>query len=518
MLRLLALAGPATISPGQSFNLVWAVCRDADDPPPPAATSVFVSWGVLRLFPLLGSDRGAPTTINIDRARLGAAAAVGLYRGRGPQTLSVTVALTDGRTLTSAANFRVRNDTFAFGPITFTGPSMTAASSGITSPYPGDVRLARWKTPYVVALDVRNPISATATLTLSLLEVENQRERLTNVVTNLPDGTPTPVRMTMLTLAPGETRAVSFLPFLKDWRWIQDGLWIAIDTVVRGFTYDVRFTATDEFGNFYPEAVSAAIRVEVEVSGEKISQQQAAAGTMIFAGVLAVAGLFWPPSAAAASIFVGVAAGLGAAAKDPPEPDPNFQKRVKMTMPKPPDELKGAGVEQFRVWLEAAQRIAVRRQGMFLIEAKILGAMKAKNKRGEQVQVGDYIQAVQQLSADAELLRASYAPAAKELLTKVNLEEWRSRLKAWREGRVSPDDLKGLAQTLPPELLGLLTEILKSVEEEQFNPEKLLAEITRYMGDSVSEHVRAYAAQYLEILTQRGEGISALFPENTGDN
>jgi len=521
MPRVLALPSPATISPGQAFNLNSGVCPDAGEPPPPAATSVRVSWGGRPLFPLSGrSEGGAPTSISIDRGRLADAGATHLYRERGPQTLSVIVTLVDGRTLMSEARFRVRNEVFGSGPATFTGPAMTAASSGIPSPYPGDVRLARWKVPYTVVVDVRNPISATATLTLSLFEVENLRERLTGVVTNMPDGTPTSVRMSMLTLAAGETRSVSFTPpFTKDWRWILDAVWVVVGPVLRGFTYDVRFTATDEFGNFYPEAISAAIRVEVEVSAEKIGLQMAAAGTMILAGVAAVAGILWPPALAAAGALVAVAAGLGAAAKDPPEPDPNFQKRIKITLPKLPDELKAvAGIEQFRAWLDAAQRIAARRQAMFLIEARILGAMKAKNRRWEQVQVGDYIQAVQQLTADAERMRASYAPAAKELLAQVKLEEWRSQLKAWGEGQPPPDALKELAQKLPAELLGSIGEVLKSVEAEQFDLEKLLAQITRHTGDWVSEHVRDYAAQYLEILTQRGEGISALFPENTGGN
>ena len=516
MLSVVALTNPETISPGQSFNVVWGLCRDASDPPLPAVTAVVMSWGGQRLFPLSG-ESGAPQTINIDSGRLrrvSSSLPSDFYRVRGTQTINVVVTLAGGRILMASASFRVRIVPLSPSVIDFTGPSMMTSSH-----YPGDVRLTEWKRPYVVAVNVHNPlIFVTATLTLTLFEVENQRETPPlQAVTNIPVGTPTPVRMSMLTLAPGETRALHFdPPFLKDWTWILEGVWTVNGPLLRGFTYDVRFTATDEFGNNYPEAISPSIRVEVSVSAEKASQQMAALSALTLAGIFSVLGIGWPTGAGIAAGLYQVASGHAAAAKDPPDPDPDFKKRVKMTMPQLSADLKQVpDIKRLQDWLEAAQRIAANRQETFLIEAKTLGAMNAKSRRSEQVQVGDYIKATQQLRADAELLRSAVAPAVAELASKVNLDGWHADLKRWREGKLSSEELQSLGKLLPAEMLGGISEVLKLVEAEQFSLQELMEEMTKHVGDAVNNHVKGYAAQYLEILTQRGEGISALFAQAT---
>ena len=515
MLRLAAFADPPVITPGETFDVVWAVCADAGDPPAPPVTRLSLSLAGTPLFPV-AADSGAPRIIRIDRARLGAAAA-GFYRQRALQAISTVVTLADGRVLMADARVRVLLPSLAGAVLAFTGP---ATRPSVGSHYPGDVRLARWKEAYTVAVDMVNPLGfAQVTLTLSLNEVENERERPTGVVTNVPAWTPTPVRMHIGTLAPGETRALNFDPtFLKDWTWLLDNVWIVNGPVVRGFTYHVRLTGTDEFGNVYPAADSSQIRVEVEVSAEKLSNQMSAAGLMVLAGVLMVAGIVLTSAKVAAGVAQAAARGFGMAAKDPPDPDPAFRKRIKPPQPRLDREFaRDPRVPRLRSWLEAAQQGSASRLALYEIEAKVLGALQAQDRKAEQLQVGDFVAQAGVMLAAATKLRTTASAVARELEGSLDLDALRERLKVWSTGSPPRDELAAVAGFLPPEALWPVVEALKGVDAERLDLERLLDGIGARAEAGGREFVEDYLRRYRQVLLARGEDLPSALAQFVGD-
>jgi len=384
--------------------------------------------------------------------------------------------------------------------ISFVGPP-AAATSGA---YPGDVRSALWKEPYTVVMRIQNSAITTMHYTLSLEEAENTREAATGVVTNMLAGPLTAIESRMVTLTPGEQQDISFSPISKNWVWLTAGAWIATGPTLRGFTYDLRFTATDEFGNPIAAMNSVAqIRVEVSVSQQKINFMMAAEGLSISAAILAIAGAFWAPLLVASAVAYAGATAFGASALDPPTPDPNFDDQVKIGQPaiiKYTDEIEA---KAFGEWLRATVMFAETRKALYLIEAKILGAHAADKTDAESDRVKEYVSRLQEMSSYYQTMVSNAGAAVKELEERgVTDKSVLDRLLDAQQKFMS-GDLNNAIDAQRIEDAGIdLSDLYQRVLElrpEQVSLLKLFQGITLSVGKSLRSVIHDSASQYANM-------------------
>ena len=504
------VASPGRIRPGQTFNLLWMVCPDRGATVVPAQTITLTINGTL-VFPLSlpgMPDEDAPGSparpavsgtvlVDIDRLRR-AGALDGFYRIGRSNSVSLRARAT-GSDLSASATIEI-SGSFPMPEISFAGPAAVASPG----PYSGDVRSALWKQPYTVVVRLQNNPTTTMNYFLSLREAENTREPETGVVTNVLSGLLTPIEAQSVMLTPSESRDLSFTPITKQWPWLTAVVWIVTGPTVRGFTYDLRLTATDEFGNAFPAVNSAAtIRVEVSVSEQKINLYMAALGLAITAGVLAVAGWFWPPALVASGVAYAGATAFGMNALDPPTPDPNFDESVQIEVAAIAAHLDKLGLKALEEWLRAMLTFAATRQALYLIEAKILGAQSAGKAESEKARVADYVRAMQDMASQYSTMTANVRQAIVELEGKNVSDEAISE-------QLSDAQLNAIIGTPPAgddgelvEKAGIalsdLQQRVLDLRPEQVSISKLLRGITLSVGRSLRSVIHDSAEQYAVV-------------------
>lgn len=501
------IANPGTVLPGQEFDLTWFVCPDPGGPAAlPQTATLLLDRGTI--FPQSGEERqpGGPQnaavsgTVRITTQRLRAA-------GIDPQTFfrvgTGHIFRLEARsgTITLRASVTVQiGGTPPMPSISFVAPPVDPLGSH----YPGDIRVAQWNQAYPVMVRIQNSALTTMNYNVSLEEVENTRESATGAVTNMLMGSLGPIDTQTLTLMPGQQQTVLFTVAAKNWVWLTAGVWIVTGPTLRGFTYDVLFASTDEFGNSFAAMHSAAqIRVHVTVSDQKIGFAGAAEGLAILAGVLALAGAFWPPALVASGAAYAGANAFGASALDPPTPDPNFNEQVKVALPEIANYLDKLGLKAFSEWLRAMLAFAATRQGLYLIEAKILGARAAKDSKAEDQRVHDYVFRLQEMSALYQTMSANVRPAMEELAGQKVMDSSVQEQLAAAQQRALTGELDWATYVEVFEKTGIeLSEIQKRVIElkpEQIALQKLLEGITLSVGKSLRATIHDSASEYAKM-------------------
>lgn len=503
-------ANPRSISPGDSFDINWFVCPDAGAPTPsPQIVTLFFNspFNSMIPIPLRPGEPGQSSayaalagTIRLTPERLRAAGIQlqDFFRVRTNPTFLLQ-ARADGVTLRASGSVAI---VAAFPPpaLSFVGPAVAA----IPSHYPGDVRAASWNQPYTIVVQIRNLASSTINYTLTLEEAENTHEPPpTSAVTNMLMGPLTAIEpRTVPPLGPGETQVISFTPIIKNWVWLTSGAWIVTGPQVKGFTYDLVFTGRDEFTNpLTPMNSLAQIRVEVAVSAQKTEFVMSAQGLSILAAVLAVAGAVWPPALVAANAAYQGANSFGRSALDPPTPDPNYYDEVKVELPKVANYLEQTS--PFGKWLQAMLKFAATREGLYLVEAKILGAHAASNLEAASKQVDSYANRLQEMSQHYQTMVSNISGAVNELKkNKLTDAMVVKHLGETQQKALSGNLAMGNeAYYVEKEEIDLshLDKLVMDLKPEQVNLRKLLQAITLSIGKSLRSVINDSAAQYADI-------------------
>ena len=501
------IANPRRILPGQEFDLIWFVCPDPGVREAPPQTATLLLNG-RRIFPQPG-DEGQPGsaempavsgTVRITRQRL-------VDAGVSPQTFFQVgtghifrlQARSETTTLSASVTVQIAG-TAPMPSISFVAPP----ADPLGSHYPGDIRAAQWNQAYPVMVRIQNGALTTMNYNVSLEEAENTREAPTGAVTNMLAGSLSPIDTTTLTLMPGQQQTVAFTVAAKNWVWLTAGAWIVTGPTLRGFTYDVLFASTDEFGNSVAAMHSATeIRVHVSVSDQKIGFVMAAEGLAILAGVLAIAGAFWPPALVASGVAYVGANSFGASALDPPTPDPNFNEQVEVALPEIVNKLDTVKLEAFIKWLRAVLAFAVTRQALYLIEAKILGAQAAKDSKAEDERVHDYVLRLQEMSELYQTMSANVRPAIKELeeqkVTDATLQDQHATAQQKAlTGELTLGTDADAVQQAGVELSEIQKRVL-DLNPEQIALQKLLEGITLNVGKSLRAIIHDSASEYAKM-------------------
>jgi hypothetical protein len=254
-------------------------------------------------------------------------------------------------------------------------------------------------------------------------------------------------------LVDSEPVQLDFTPIKKTWQWMLPFLWIATGDESKTFQYQIVYALSDQYGNAY-QAISDPIRVLVAVSNTKLDYQMTAEALEITSLVLAaLSWLITPvPSAAAAA----AATGFGAAAKDPPSPSKKYRSVVTLPAQRVGRASKPELVALLR-FFSLTQQFAESILCLYETEARILGALLARNGRATTLQKRSYVKNLRAMNVIAEEAYAS----AQESITifdtwkEIDLSRMRRQIMLWKRrpatleklsiGRRNTNGLKKLA-------------------------------------------------------------------------
>jgi hypothetical protein len=272
--------------------------------------------------------------------------------------------------------------------------------------------------------------------------------------------------------------------------------------MAKQFAYVARIHATDQFGNSY-QFESDRATVTVQVPDVKVAAGVAAMAAAATAAVLyamagaALLGVFTaigsPPLLAAATAAFTAAGGLGAAALDPPEPDPAFDDLVPIDEYRQPaarddaqsgPELLFKLVSQVTGLLDAISRI----------EGKVLGAQFAGAEKSEAMQRDQLLDAFGLLEALASAIREIRLDGARELDEMLSGPATQELWRTWE------------ADGLPQKLTEVVNEIA-SGQEGALDVIELLLKAGGPAGDASGYKVVSHVSDSVDalILAERQE-------------
>lgn len=454
--------------PGESFLVIWMLCHDRGGPPLTPAT-VELRLDDRLAFPIETADGSRPGgadrpalggVIRVDRDRLAAAGLVpaDFYRLAGNVRISLQAhsgpsTFSQNRLLPVAGT--------AAPHIQFTSPEAVRVASG------GERRTVRWNEPYSCGLRITSSERIRMDPFLTLTEREAFGTEPATLV-----GTQS------VALLSGASQNVVFPIPAKRWQWLVDQVWTSIGPFQKAFDYQVALSGADEFGN--PVAGSPPVMtVWVEVPQEKRELAVAAMYTFAVAVGLDISAAIAVeiPIAAAVLIAAAVAAhvtaeGLGSAALDPPSPDPDYATAAKLTLPDACQKLQSFPLKAFGTWLRAACELAARRNHLYAIEAKVLGAVQAADTKHDSARADEYAAELATIAALYQEMAAVVNAAAKELadhgITSERLEgglavaqaqaltgNWSKEAQALAKGGIDLDLLARAVANRTPEQLDL---------------------------------------------------------------
>jgi hypothetical protein len=492
----------AVLEPGQPFTVDWALCAGGNEIVPAVL-------GVELVLPdgstVSDPPAGLTGSINVNPGILGDRAAV-VYRA-GSLLLVLRLATADSRVFVTDVPYRVYVPTPVI--LSFSSP---ATRPRLPGPYPGDVRVAPWRTAYVVSCAVQSQLHfVTSNVDAVLFEVEAQRDAL-GAITGDPDGAFERVSSVSMEFEPAVSAAVAFPAITKSFVWLSDSTWLLTGPVLRGFLYRVEATATDVFGNRSAASSSGILRVEVEPSTEKENAAMAALRAMAAAAVAYI--LFAPAGEALRNL----ANGHGRQALDPPEPDRSFQELVKLQQP--PDYSDVA--ERFPTlgkWLGVMQSAVFARDAMTAVEAKILGAIEAQDLKAEALQVNYYRKFAAALLDSTTRAKELAAAAAAEFVNQAQGADLPARLRAVQQGYVDVELDATLQKLFPSAGAAALARILGAIRgtaQGDLDLVVLLVSVTDAAASAASAAVRDAAERYAELSSARrmgpGGAIGPMFP------
>ena len=494
------------LQPGEPANILYFVCPDRPRGPVPQVRHETVSLGTTRVKELDGAP--APDPVEVDPADFGTRAAA-FYRVGTAGHLDLTVTTDDGGMLMASAPYSIDRSA---PPARVDIDSPTQVPAVRTLPTP-DLRQAFWKQAYVITLGVTFPRFTRGVVTLTLSEAEHDRDRLGHV---LATRGPSAVLQTVTVndFAPGEHRQIAFTPITKDWAWILPHVWVQSGPTTRVFAYLVRASSVDEFGNHLGPVDAATVTMQVDVPGSKINWLIAALAALIAAGVAGIAALLWPPAAAAASALALLAEGSGAAAQDPPEPDPNFAEPEDVKF----DDLAGDQSQPesaLAAWALDALRVTRAQDVLYRLEAKAMGAVEAQDPEAFAARSKEYLQLVQEVVAATKRLERQVPEAIKEVDAAAPAEEVERLTRALLEDDVPADALaRWLEAGQPPELLATWRHTIAATGEGQDSPGKSLTlePALRRLAASLATQGQSLAREGLQKWASLGASLSEKLP------
>ncbi|HET9825213.1 MAG TPA: hypothetical protein VFP87_07765 [Chitinophagaceae bacterium] len=188
-----------------------------------------------------------------------------------------------------------------------------------------------------------------------------------------------PLEAKTFVIEPGAQQAIVFSPITKNWGWIIPGVWAENQSEPRSkrFGYEVVFTMSDSYGNYYSDARSFKVNIDVSVSSEKRAYGNGALGVL---GVGIIAAIF--TFGAGLSAATAIAAGLGRKAQDPPEPDGlyNIEVPVQLIDILPKEKMVTPFVELGNL-LNSMYHTLIIMDALAITHNRILGALIAKNQK-----------------------------------------------------------------------------------------------------------------------------------------
>lgn len=292
---------------------------------------------------------------------------------------------------------------------------------------------ANWKAPYLVAGYGRN-VSARASLT-GRVELWEQEF---GYPLRSPRREPVPKRTANITIPPLQTSAINFDVITQNWDWLTPIIWTITGDTMKTFRYQAKMTVSDEYGNEYSIASEPA-DIIVRVSESKFQLGKAATLAAASAAVIAVAAaaafvgiitaISVPILSGAALAAYGAAAAFGAAALDPPEPDPRFRERVPIPKPADPPEADSELAGFMRSTTDCLAVLSA----VGLIVGKLLGASQAGDEVAVKLQRDDRASAIEELDRRMGIFQSRISPATSELSDMTNDPAFLKAAAEWRQ-------------------------------------------------------------------------------------
>lgn len=266
-----------------------------------------------------------------------------------------------------------------------------------------------WKTGYTLVGDFVNKMrfARVDLVTAELSEVRSEENPRINPCEYVP----------IQTQARNSVAAGAFTGFtftlLHDWKWIMSTSYLIAGPINKTFAYAVWFYFTDEFGNLYSGQCSHRRNRHVGVPKSKrlagVAAQTAVANAAFWSAIWAF------PIAAG---WYGVAAAMGAIAKDPPAPDLKVDEEV-VPRPIPLPRWNDDSVSTYK-WtialVEHSAKLAGLENARTGIRAKLLGARLTMNQAAERRQLGAYENLERQIAECARDIETSLQRVRDEIV------------------------------------------------------------------------------------------------------
>jgi hypothetical protein len=278
---------------------------------------------------------------------------------------------------------------------------------------------SRWKEPYAIAgwCENRSQYSA-MTFDLSLDETDE-----TSALKEYA-----PLTALVDARAPTDSARESDLQsvqIVQDWAWLVQGVWAPKGPVGKEFSYRMKFTLHDVWGNDYPSELSRQATVVVNVSDTKLGLAQLAFSSNASAIALGIAaaalseipwlGLVLGTAATAAGIVAAVA---GDKALDPPAPNPRYREEVqpvKFVLPGEWQRDEDRGLEDVRTFFEMTGQFLNDLAALGEIHSRLLGARRDDDHDGAAFQTGTYHRLLDKMTERVSVLQASADSAARAI-------------------------------------------------------------------------------------------------------
>jgi hypothetical protein len=292
---------------------------------------------------------------------------------------------------------------------------------------------------------------------------------VTLLETTYPSGPTVELESRTFTIGPGAHQEIVFIPITRNWGWIIPGIWVENLTEPREklFSYSVRFSMSDSFGNFYAEKISFISTIHVSVSNEKRGYGSGALG-VLGAGIIAAIFTF----GAALSVATAVAAGLGKKAQDPPEPDPHYKEKVDIQLIDNIDEkIEDDRFTEFIKVLRLGDQALSIIDNLGIIYNRLLGARQQRDIRAVNLQMESYKQAEELFQKKIRNIIEASLDVVNSMHGKPEFSRkiLREKILRWQRQGLSPEVSKNLmSQGCSQEILSQFTNAIQEPSIVEF--------------------------------------------------
>ena len=376
--------------------------------------------------------------------------------------------------------------------------------------------ISSWNTPYVVAGRVVNNASMSVfRASVDLLETPDWE---------VPPPPTSPLStvnsVTIGPLSPGENNATGDAVFpaqVQNYSWLDEATGLFSQGAMRReVTYFASVTLTDSFGNTYPTFQSNSLSVDVSVPDSKLSAAITAraelALAVFFAVVASESEIFFGGAASVLSAFLYVEfqQNIGNA-KDPPKPNSQYRKMVDLKRRRIPAALNPAGFSSLRELLRMVSLASHSQAALSKIESRLLGAERAKDLQGMQLQHSSYIYVLDQLRAVATTLPQAASFASGDIVNLMDQRlkgRYRALATTFRKRGLTSDLRDRMAEAGVP---GSVLEGIQIASNNNWTREALPLVLDKGSAQLITELSQAVAALAESILEEAPQRSSYEF-------